>query len=225
MIFLMKYSVCFFFLSIMAIGHCQLPKGFVYLSDVAPSIRVDLRYYTANNFVGEPITGYHNECVILTQATALALKRIEAALNTENLGLKIYDSYRPQQAVNHFVRWARVLNDTLKKSTFYPDVKKNALFKEGYIASHSGHTKGSTVDLTLVNLETNEELDMGSIFDFFGEQSWVAYKGITKAQQKNRAKLQQVMLAHGFRNYAKEWWHFTLRQEPFPKTYFDFPIE
>ena len=139
--------------------------------------------------------------------------------------LKVYDGYRPQRSVNHFIRWAKDLNDTINKSEFYPDVAKRNLFKEEYIASRSGHSRGSTIDLTIIDGNTGKPLDMGSPYDFFGKQSWVDYDSITESQKKNRQLLQRVMLKYNFRNYPKEWWHFTLRWEPFPKTYFDFEVE
>lgn len=203
----------------------QLPKGFVYAKDSIKDLDVELRYYTANNFVGDTIDGYKSNRLIITQATAKKLKLIQNELQQQNLCLKIYDGYRPQRAVNHFIRWAKVLNDTVSKSQFYPNVKKRNLFKEEYIATRSGHSRGSTLDVTITNGDTGEPLDMGSPYDFFGQESWVNYNGITDAQKKNRQLLQTVMLKHNFRNYAKEWWHFTLRWEPFPKTYFDFPVE
>lgn len=203
----------------------QLPKGFVYAKDSIKDLDVELRYYTANNFVGDTIDGYKSNRLIITQATAKKLKLIQNELQQQNLCLKIYDGYRPQRAVNHFIRWAKVLNDTVSKSQFYPNVKKRNLFKEEYIATRSGHSRGSTLDVTITNGDTGEPLDMGSPYDFFGQESWVNYNGITEAQKKNRQLLQTVMLKHNFRNYAKEWWHFTLRWEPFPKTYFDFVVE
>ncbi|WP_370000358.1 M15 family metallopeptidase [Winogradskyella sp.] len=203
----------------------DLPKSFVYVKSVIPDLEVELRYYGTNNFVGDTIDGYNSNKLILTKAAAEKLKLVQDELQEQNLCLKVFDGYRPQQAVNHFVSWARVLNDTVNKSVFYPEVKKRNLFKEGYIASKSGHSRGSTVDLTIINGNTGESLDMGSPFDFFGEQSWVAYPNITEQQKKNRQLLQSVMLKHNFRNYPKEWWHFTLRWEPFPKTYFDFEVE
>jgi len=184
-----------------------------------------LRYCNDNNFVGQQIDGYEKEVVITTTQTAKALKKIQDTLKTQGLGLKIYDAYRPQRAVNHFVRWAKQINDTLKKEEFYPNVKKRNLFKEGYIASKSRHSSGSTVDLTIINLETGEELDMGTPYDFFGPESWVENKNLTQKQQANRQLLQKVMLTNGFRNYPQEWWHFTLRGEPYRNQYFDFPVK
>jgi D-alanyl-D-alanine dipeptidase len=219
------YLAC---IAVVALGFHQkqtLPEGFVYAKTVIPDLEVDLRYFTTNNFVGDTIEGYKANKLILTAATALKLKLVQDELQLQNLCLKVYDGYRPQRAVNHFIRWARDLNDTINKSQFYPDVNKRNLFKAGYIASRSGHSRGSTLDLTITNGETGEPLDMGSPYDFFGEQSWVDYKAITEQQKANRQLLQTLMLKHNFRNYPKEWWHFTLRWEPFPKTYFDFEVE
>ncbi|MCI2229540.1 M15 family metallopeptidase [Polaribacter sp. MSW13] len=203
----------------------KLPKGFVYLSDIEASIKSELRYHTKNNFIGKPITGYKNHCVITTLQTANALKKIQQILLKKNLSLKVFDAYRPQQAVNHFVKWVRVLEDTLMKKTYYPKTPKSVLFKRGYIASKSGHTRGSTVDLTIVNLKTNKEIDMGSPYDFFGEESHSFYNKISKLQKRNRLYLRKIMLENGFKPYNNEWWHFTLKNEPFSKTYFNFPVE
>lgn len=202
-----------------------LPDGFVYVDTLIPDIDVELRYFTTNNFVGDTIDGYKVNRLILTKAAAEKLKLVQDDLQQQNLCLKVYDGYRPQRAVNHFIRWAKDLNDTIKKQQFYPEVDKRNLFKSGYIASRSGHSRGSTLDLTIANGETGEPLDMGSPFDFFGEESWVAEDELTEKQRENRQLLQTVMIKHNFRNYPKEWWHFTLRWEPFPKTYFDFEIE
>lgn len=197
----------------------------MYLQDIDSTIQKELRYIGNHNFIGKPIDGYKNNIVIVSKPTAKALHKIQQELLKKDLSLKIFDAYRPQQAVNHFVRWARVLNDTLMKQEFYPNVPKRELFKRGYIASKSGHTRGSTVDLTIVNTKTGKELDMGSPYDFFGEQSHPFYKNITLTQKKNRLLLRKIMLANGFKPYDNEWWHFTLRNEPFPKTYFNFPVE
>ncbi|WP_179319368.1 M15 family metallopeptidase [Winogradskyella helgolandensis] len=202
-----------------------LPDGFVYAKSIIPDLDVELRYYSQNNFVGDTIDGYKANRLILTKGTVEKLKLVQDELQQQNLCLKVYDGYRPQRAVNHFMVWARELNDTINKSLFYPEVKKRSLFKAGYIATRSGHSRGSTIDLTITNGETGEPLDMGSPYDFFGEASWIAYENLTDEQKKNRQLLQTVMLKHNFRNYSKEWWHFTLRWEPFPKTYFDFEVE
>ncbi|PQJ80871.1 peptidase M15 [Polaribacter porphyrae] len=203
----------------------ELVKGFVYLADVDSSIKSELRYFSNQNFIGKPIDGYKNNCVIVTKETAKVLKIIQKKLLKEGLSLKIFDAYRPQQAVDHFVKWAKELNDTLMKKEFYPKVPKSELFKRGYIASKSGHTRGSTVDLTIVNIKTGKELDMGSPYDFFGAKSHPFYRKITEKQKENRMLLRRIMLKNGFNPYDNEWWHFTLKNEPFPKTYFNFPVQ
>ncbi len=220
----MRLITLFLFFLLGLTCKAQLPEGFVYVEDVVKDIEIDLRYFSDNNFIGDHINGYNNNCLILTEKAAHALLKVQTELKKQNLCLKIYDGYRPQISVNHFVKWAKDLNDTINKSNFYPNVKKKNLFKEEYIAHRSGHTRGSTVDLTIIDCGTKAELDMGSPFDFFGVKSWVNYKALSKEQSKNRQLLQSVMLKHNFRNYFKEWWHFTLRNEPFPKTYFNFPI-
>lgn len=207
------------------LGLAQLPEGFVYLGDVDASIKTELRYYSKNNFIGKKIDGYHNNCLIVTKKTAEALKEVQKILIGKGLSLKIFDGYRPQQAVDHFVRWARDQNDTLMKKEYYPTVPKSELFKRGYIASKSGHTRGSTVDLTIIDVTTNKELDMGSPYDYFGIESHPYYKDITKKQKENRMYLRELMILGGFVPYENEWWHFTLNNEPFPKTYFNFPVQ
>ncbi|OSY88275.1 peptidase M15 [Tenacibaculum holothuriorum] len=203
----------------------QLPKGFSYVKDVAPTIQKELRYCSHNNFIGIPIDGYEENVLITSTKAAKALKKVQDELLLLGLSLKVYDAYRPQTAVNHFVRWARVLNDTVMKQQYYPKINKRHLFKLGYIASKSGHSRGSSIDLTIVDTQTGKELDMGSPYDFFGGISHITYTKLTKQQLKNRQLLQKVMKKNGFRPYPNEWWHFTLRNEPFPKTYFDFPIK
>ena len=215
----------FFILAFQVQDKTLLPEGFVHVKTLMPDLDVELRYYSTNNFVGDTITGYKANTLILTQKAAKALQQVQDELYQYNLCLKVYDGYRPQRAVNHFMRWARAINDTLNKQTFYPNVAKSELFKEEYIATRSGHSRGSTLDLTLTNGDTGVPLDMGSPYDFFGEESWINYEHITEAQKSNRQLLQTVMLRHNFRNYPKEWWHFTLRWEPFTDTYFDFEVE
>ncbi|WGH76558.1 M15 family metallopeptidase [Tenacibaculum tangerinum] len=221
----MKWMVTLFLLSFLAIHSQNLPEGFSYINEVSPTIQSELRYCHDNNFIGTSVNGYEEDVLIATTSTAKALKRVQDELATQKLGLKIYDAYRPQTAVNHFVTWARVMNDTLMKQHYYPEVNKRHLFKLGYISSKSGHSRGSTVDLTIINLETGKELDMGSPYDFFGSSSHISYQNLTEKQKKNRQLLQTIMRKHGFRSYSKEWWHFTLRNEPFPKTFFDFPVK
>lgn len=224
----MKNKVILFVFVVMACAFKlkpQLPDGFVYARTIIPDLDVELRYYSNNNFVGATIDGYQANKLIITKPTAEALKLVQTKLQQQNLCLKVYDGYRPQRAVNHFMRWAKDLNDTLNKHEFYPDVNKRDLFRDGYIASRSGHSRGSTLDLTIIDANTLEPLDMGSPYDFFGEQSWVDHKDLTENQKQNRQLLQTVMLKHGFRNYPKEWWHFTLRGELFPEKYFDFVVK
>ena len=220
----MKHLIWFLFL-ITSTTLAQLPNGFVYLSDIDNSIETELRYYSNNNFIGKPIDGYKNNCLIVTKKTALQLHKVQKELLKKGLSLKIYDAYRPQQAVDHFVKWANVLNDTLMKKQYYPNVPKSQLFHQGYIASKSGHTRGSTVDLTIINKATKKELNMGSPYDFFGVESHSFYNKVSTSHKKNRMLLREIMLKYGFKPYNNEWWHFTLVNETFPKTYFNFPIE
>ena len=203
----------------------QLAEGFAYVQDEIPDLEVELRYFTDHNFMGRPVEGYHANRLILTKEATEALKRVQEDLRNQNMCLKVFDGYRPQLAVDHFVRWAKDLADTISKGEFYPDVQKQFLFSEGYIASKSGHSRGSTVDLTIIDAHSGELLDMGGYFDFFGEKSWTDNPDITDEQKENRALLQSAMEKHNFRNYPKEWWHYTLRWEPFPDTYFEFLVE
>lgn len=197
----------------------------MYLKNKNASIQSELRYLSNNNFIGKKIDGYYNNSIIITSETAEALDKVQKELLKKDLSLKVFDAYRPQQSVDHFVRWAKVLNDTLMKQEYYPDVPKSELFKRGYIASKSGHTRGSTVDVTIVDVKTGKELDMGSPYDFFGEKSHPHYKNISAKQKENRFLLRKLMLANNFVPYENEWWHFTLKNEPFPKTYFNFPVK
>jgi len=222
---MMKFWFSFLFVLISTFAFAQLPKGFVYVEDIIPDIKIELRYITTNNFVGKPIEGYKATKLILTLSATQALKKVHAELESYGFCLKVYDAYRPQRAVNHFMRWAKDLSDTINKKQYYPNVNKKDLFKEEYIATRSGHSRGSTLDITIIYKTTNKDVDMGSAYDFFGEQSWVNYEGISEQQKTNRLLLQTIMKKHGFRNYSKEWWHFTLRNEPFPDTYFDFVVE
>lgn len=205
----------------------NLPQGFVDVKDVIPDVRVDLRYFGNHNFVGEVVDGYFAGRLILTEAAAEALSEVQAELRPYGLGVLVFDAYRPQRAVNHFVRWAEDLHDLKNKAEFYPDVPKSELFERDYIASRSSHTRGSTLDLTIATLDPSGEMsaiDMGSGFDFFGPISWPEDASISPQQRANRLLLRTLMLKHGFKPYPKEWWHFTLAEEPFPDTYFDFPI-
>jgi len=206
----------------------KLPHGFVYIDNVIPDIAIDLRYYTEHNFVGGQIDGYLKPKCIITNKAANALLQVQKELRPFGLGLKIFDAYRPQQAVDHFVRWANNLEDTLTKAEFYPDIDKNILIKDGYIAVRSSHSRGSTVDLTIISLQSGkpaEELNMGTSFDFFGPASWPLSLSLPADQRAHRMLLHVLMKKHGFKHYQEEWWHFTLENEPFPETYFNFPVE
>ena len=195
-----------------------------FLSDEVQPIQTDVRYFSADNFVGEVITGYNAEKILMTLEAALALAAIQIELGERGLGLKVFDAYRPQQAVDDFARWAEDINDTSTKAEYYPNIAKQDLFSLGYIAAQSGHSRGSTVDLTLVELITGDELDMGAPWDLFDPISWPTSLEVSLPQKTNRETLREIMLRYGFNPLREEWWHFTLDDEPFPDTYFDLPI-
>ena len=199
-------------------------SGFVSVSDVIPDALLDVRYYTTYNFVGERIDGYEQPVVLMTKEAAAALALVNRDMRAQGLRLVVYDAYRPQRAVDHFVRWAEDVSDTRMKAIFYPEVDKADLFERGFIAKRSGHSRGSTVDLTLLDEKSGMLLDMGGPFDFFGELSHPDFAGVTTEQHANRMLLRDAMVTHGFRTLSTEWWHFTLVNEPYPDTYFDFPV-
>jgi D-alanyl-D-alanine dipeptidase len=201
----------------------ERPAAFVDAAATVPGLIVDMRYAGSHNFVGRPIDGYETPRCLLTQAAAAALADVARDLAPRGLHLKVFDCYRPTRAVANFVHWAHDLNDVAGKAEFYPDVDKRTLFRDGYIAARSGHSRGSTLDLTLARAD-GRELDMGTPFDFFSPKSWTADPSISAEAHANRAVLAASMRRRGFRPYAKEWWHFTLSREPFPDTYFDFPV-
>ena len=199
-------------------------SGFVLVSDAVPDAILEIRYFSTYNFVGERIDGYDAPVAALTAEAAKALRAVSDALEPMGYRLKIYDAYRPAMAVAHFVRWAQDASDTRMKAYFYPDLNKSVLFDRGYIGRRSGHSRGSTVDLTLFDMAAGRELDMGGTFDYFGELSHPDYAGVTREQYENRMLLRRVMMDHGFRPLSTEWWHFTLVDEPYPDTYFTFPL-
>jgi D-alanyl-D-alanine dipeptidase len=201
-----------------------LPNGFAYVTDIISTAELEIRYFSNDNFTGAVVDGYEAPKAILTREAAEALKNAADALYENGYYIKIFDAYRPQRAVNHFIRWAQDLNDTKMKEKYYPELDKSVLFELGYIAEKSGHSRGSTVDLTLVEISTGEELDMGSGFDFFGEISNHGTHLITPEQEKNRNILRDAMVDAGFEVYPEEWWHYKLKNEPYPDTYFDFPV-
>ena len=202
----------------------SLPEGFVYLSDICPEAIEDIRYFTDNNFMGCPIDGYLAPRAILTEQAAKAVKKAAQKAKCNGMMLKIYDCYRPQRAVDHFVRWAEDVQDQKNKALYYPDVNKADVFELGFIAKRSGHSRGSTVDLTLVD-ESGQELDMGGRFDYFGELSHPDYTGVSTEQFQNRMLLREIMVSSGFVPLKEEWWHFTLKNEPFADRYFDFEVK
>ena len=226
----------------------DIPEGFVEIREVIPDIILDLRYITNHSFLGVPVDGYETEKCYITKAAADSLAKVQKELKKFSLSLKIYDAYRPQRAVNHFVRWAKDLSDTLTKKEFYPTLDKSRLFVDGYIAEKSGHSRGSTVDLTIVSIpipsqpvfDINNQcecfesvdkrfkdntIDMGTGFDCFHTLSHTENPELNPQQRANRLLLKSLMDKYGFKNLAEEWWHFTLRNEPYPKTYFDFEIK
>ena len=203
----------------------QLPKEFVYAKEMIPTLRSDMRYYSSNNFIGKPIDGYIKPKCILTKEAAVALKNVQDELGRLGFGLLIYDAYRPQKAVDQFIKWVEDESDTIMKNRFYPNLNKSELFDKEYIAKKSGHTRGSTVDLTIVSLTTGHILDMGSEYDLFDEKSSTDYPNITRNQRAIRLLLKRRMEKHGFKSHSKEWWHYTLAKEPYPNKYFDFEVE
>lgn len=204
-------------------GH--LPQGFVYLDEYIPSAQQVMGYSGEINFVGMPIDGYLAPFAIATEEAALALQAISDELEQQELVLVFYDAYRPQKAVNHFIHWSLDEEDLLMKESFYPREEKSTLFKKGYLSKRSGHSRGSTVDVTLAHADTGEELDMGSPVDMLDVISNFNTKQITQEQAANRQILKQLMTKHNFKSYSKEWWHYTLKDEPYPNEYFDFDVE
>ncbi|MBR2777156.1 MAG: M15 family metallopeptidase [Prevotella sp.] len=243
-----RIFILFLFLMAMisatAVSPTDDDSQFVTLTDAVPDAILEIRYFGTYNFVGTRIDGYLEPTALLTKQAADSLRKVSDDLVKQGYRLKVYDAYRPQKAVDHFVRWAEDIADTLMKPYFYPDLDKAVLFPQDYICQKSGHTRGSTLDLTLFDMATEKELDMGGTFDWFGPESHPDFCGnpetgeyagdnskspkgrsITAEQFRNRMILRCAMLAHGFKPFDTEWWHFTLRDEPFPETYFTFPVK
>jgi len=211
---------------------------FVSITDVIPDAILEIRYYSTYNFVGARIDGYEEPIALMTREAADSLRKVSDDLKAHGYRLKIYDAYRPQRGVDHFMRWATVLDDTVTKAYFYPNLTKKQVFDGEYVATKSGHSRGSTVDLTILDMKTGKEVDMGGTFDWFGPESHPDYGGgnpetlefvptdsaFTSVQFYNRMVLRSAMLRHGFKPLDNEWWHFTLKNEPFPDTYFNFPV-
>jgi D-alanyl-D-alanine dipeptidase len=202
----------------------ERPSAFVDAATVVPGLVVEMRYAGTHNFVGAKINGYERPVCLLTRPAAEALARVQRDLAGAGFGLKVFDCYRPTRAVAHFVHWAYDVRDTRAKAEFYPAIDKRDLFRLGYVAAQSNHSRGSTVDLGLVRLSDGAEPDMGTAFDTFSPRSWPSDTSVGAEARRNRALLAAAMRRAGFRPYAREWWHFTLRGEPFPATFFDFPV-
>ncbi len=200
------------------------PSGFVLLADQVPGIIQEIRYYSTYNFIGDRIDGYEEPCALLTKEAARALRSASNEMMVHGYRFKVFDAYRPARAVKHFVLWGIEDQDIRMKPYFYPELQKQELFSKGYIATESSHSRGSTVDITLLDMQTGKELDMGSPFDLFSEVSHPDHRGVTDEQYENRMLLRRVMLRNGFAPIDCEWWHFTLEDEPYPDTYFDFPV-
>ena len=220
----MRIFVIIFLIFYSAFFDNNLEDGFVYLNDTDDSIIVDLKYYSTQNFTGQFVEGYLSNTAILTKESALALSNAQDDFNKLGYSLILYDAYRPQRSVDFFVQWSKNPYDTINKRIYYPDIKKSELFELGYIASKSGHSRGSTVDVSLIEISTNKVLDMGTIFDYFGIESHTFFNDISEKQKSNRLILYEIMSNNGFKNYSKEWWHFTLKNEPYQK-YFDFLVK
>ena len=208
-------------------------SDFVLVTDVVPDAILEIRYYCSYNFIGDRIPGYDEPIALITRQAADSLKVVSDELLQQGYRLKVFDAYRPQCAVDYFMEWAKDTGDVRMREYFYPELDKSILIPQGYIAEKSGHTRGSTIDLTLFDMKTEREVDMGCTFDYFGVASHPdvmpgqeigAYKPITEEQYRNRMILREAMLRHGFKPYDCEWWHFTLENEPYPDTYFTFPI-
>lgn len=224
--FLFVLAIC---IAVVSCGKKTAPEmdssDFVSIGEVIPDVLLEIRYYSTYNFVGDRIDGYEAPIALITKEAAAALKKASDNLVEQGYRLKIFDAYRPQTAVNHFIRWAEDIDDVRMKPYFYPNVDKSLLFELDFICARSGHSRGSTVDLTLFDMNAEREADMGGTFDWFGDESAPDYDGITDEQKALRMLLRDAMIEAGFKPYENEWWHFTLSDEPFPDTYFDFPIK
>lgn len=200
-------------------------SNFVSVTDIIADVILDIRYYSTFNFVGERVDGYQEPIALLTKEAALALKNVNDEAISLGYRLKIFDCYRPQMAVDHFIRWSKQVDNIKTKEYFYPNLDKDKLFELGFVSKKSSHSRGSTVDLTLFNMKTQSDIDVGGTFDYFGELSWSDYtRALTSKQIDNRKLLKELMTKHGFIPLKEEWWHFTLENEPYPDTYFEFPV-
>ena len=247
----MKHLLTFLMATLfMNTANANLPQGFVYLHEVDPSILVQMRYLSDQNFIGKPLNGYKKPVVILTREAAEALAKLQQDVKKDGYTVVVYDAFRPQKTVDQFVAWGDDINDNKMKALYYPRVAKHDVFRLQYVAEKSTHTRGSTVDLSLlpagqtlkdikditpvkrtladgfeVFFLDDGTLDMGTSFDLFDEASHPASQLVAQNYQKNRQYLQDKMQQYGFEGVETEWWHFTFKNEPFPDTYFDFDIE
>jgi D-alanyl-D-alanine dipeptidase len=220
----MRVLIFFLVVIIFSFKLDDLPEGFIKLNDIDSAIIVDLKYNTKSNFTGKIVRGYKSNTAILSNEASIALINAQNDFKKLGYSLIVFDAYRPQSAVDFFFEWSKDLNDTINKNSYYPNINKSQLFAQGYIAKKSGHSRGSTVDVSLVDLSTMKQIDMGSIYDYFGIQSSTFYPNISDSQKNNRMILYNIMINNGFKNYSKEWWHFTLENEPFQE-YFDFLVD
>lgn len=202
-----------------------MKQNFVYLDEAIPGIRWDAKYATWDNFTGVPVNGYQVNRVVGTVEMANALKKVHQQANEKGLGLLLWDGYRPVRAVSHFMEWTKKDGDESGKERYYPNIDKRAMVEEGYIAEYSGHSRGSTIDLTLYDLESQKLLNMGGEFDLMDESSHYSSDAITEEEYQNRKILRDLMEEGGFEPYDNEWWHYSLKDEPYPDAYFDFVIE
>lgn len=212
-------------ISTLGVPKAGLPQGFVYIDELIEDCIIDAKYWGSDNFIGRRITGYEQPLVIMSREAAECCIKAADILRKQGYIMKIYDAYRPQQAVDDFVRWGSDIQDVRRKPVHFPNVDKADFFNIGYIAKKSGHSRGSAVDLTIVDSKTHQELDMGSIFDYMDPRSHIVTEGLTDQQEHNRLILRQAMTDSGFVTYSCEWWHFSLAKEPYPDTYFDFPVK
>lgn len=223
----MKHAFLVFLacLALLSAVTAQVPEDFGYIVNEIPDIALEIRYASKENFMGRVVNGYESPKVVLTKKALSALKRAQSEFKQLGYGIKVFDAYRPQRAVDDFMQWIKAENDTVMKQKYYPQLDKKKLVPQGYIAEKSGHSRGSTLDLTLIYLDgenKGQEVDMGGEWDYFGKRSNYDFPEISLIEKENRALLKKIMIKYGFLPYAEEWWHFTLAKEPFPNMYFDF---
>lgn len=244
--YLRNFAAALLMASTVSMIHAALPEGFVYLDDLDSTIQTSMRYATKENFVGAVVDGYKVSRIIMTKQAAQALCLVQKELLQEGYSLVVYDAYRPQKAVDHFIRWSNNLQDISTKNRYYPNIAKDSVFDLGYVAKRSGHSRGSTIDLSIIQVDKKLKkpilqvrtinghqipffddgtVDMGSSFDLLDEASHHDSPKMTDAYNSQRHYLREKMLKHGFKMYSQEWWHYTLVNEPFPNTFFDFDIE